>query len=69
MKGTPYNFLKVKAAELAADAVNALLHAQGEPFRVMRGDIVITRRGGRVIIAMLEAPPAGATVPPPQVRM
>lgn len=52
--GTPYPFLKAKTVELVADALNALLHAHGAEYRVMRGDFVLERRGGYVMIAFPE---------------
>ena len=56
-QGTPYRFLKARTVELVADAVNALLHAHGAEYRVMRGDFVIERRGDYVMIAL----PAAST--------
>ena len=53
--GTPYRFLKARTVELVADALNALLHAHGAEYRVMRADFVLERRGGYVMIAFPEA--------------
>lgn len=64
-----YKALQRETLSLVARAINTMLEAHGADYRVRADDIVITRRGGRVFIALTECRPDAQRVPPPRVNL
>lgn len=61
--------LQRETIALTARAINTMLEAHGADYRVRADDVVITRRNGRVIIALVECRPDAQRVPPPRVNL